>query len=187
MAELEGLRIAILATDGFEESEMSSPLKALKKEGAKCEIIAPQEGKIQGFRHFDKTLTVEVDRVLEEVSAEDYDALHLPGGALNADALRVVQAAQRFVQAFDSFGKPMAAICHAPWLLVSAGLVKGKTLTSYHTIQDDIRNAGGHWVDEEVVESGNLITSRCPDDLPAYNKRMIEIFSRLARARKKAA
>lgn len=187
MAELDGIRVAILATDGFEESEMTSPLKALRKEGAKCEVIAPKEGKIQGFVHFDKGISVPVDRVLAEVSADDYDALHLPGGGNNADALRVVQSAQRFVQAFDSLGKPMAAICHAPWLLVSAGLVKGKTLTSYHTIQDDIRNAGGNWVDQEVVESGNLITSRCPDDLPAYNKKMIELFSRLCRARKKAA
>ncbi len=158
---------------------MTGPVKALRDAGAQVDIISPKKGKIQGFKHFDRAGTVAVDRALDDVRAEAYDAVHLPGGALNADALRVVPAAQHFVQEIQQAGKPIAVICHGPWLLVSAGLVRGRTLTSYHTIQDDIRNAGGKWVDREVVEDGNWVSSRQPSDLPAFNAAMCQLFSRV--------
>jgi deglycase len=178
MAERLGARVAIMATDGFEESELTEPMRALREAGAKVEVIAPKGGSIQGFRHFDKGQSVTVDRTLDEAQPEEYDALMMPGGALNADALRVVQRAQEFVRSFQEAGKPVAAICHAPWTLISAGVVRGRTLTSYHTIQDDVRNAGGNWVDREVVEDSNWVTSRQPSDLPAFNKAMLKLFAR---------
>jgi protease I len=178
MARLEGLRVAVLAADGFEESELTEPVKALKAEGAQIEIVAPEVKKLQAFRHMDKGTTVQADRALNDVDPNEYDALVLPGGALNADFLRVVPEAQRFVRSFDQSGKPMAVICHAPWLLVSAGLVRGRTLTSYHTIQDDVRNAGGNWQDREMVEDRNWVTSRQPKDLPAFIKAMTALFER---------
>jgi protease I len=178
MAELDHLRVAVLATDGFEESELTEPVKALKAAGAKVDIIAPRKGEIQAFRHFDKTLKVPVDRTLKEAKAESYDALLLPGGVLNADALRVLPEARAFIQRMDAAGKPIAAICHAPWELISAGIVKDRLLTSYPTIQDDVRNAGGFWVDREVAVDQDLVTSRRPSDLPAFNKQMIRIFAR---------
>jgi len=178
MGELEHLRVAVLATDGFEETELTEPVKALKEKGAKVDVIAPRRGEIQGFRHFDKTLTVPVDRTLKEARAESYDALLLPGGALNADALRAIPEARIFIQRMDAAGKPIAAICHAPWELISAGVVRDRLLTSYHTIQDDVRNAGGFWVDREVAVDQDLVTSRQPSDLPAFNKQMIRVFSR---------
>jgi len=179
MAELTGIKVAILVTDGFEESELTSPLEALKDAGAQVDIIAPHDGKIQGFKHFDKSKTVRVDKTLDEVTADQYDAVHLPGGALNADALRAEAKALDFLRAMDQTGKPISAICHAPWTLVSAGLLKGRKITSYHTIQDDIRNAGGEWQDQEVLEDENWVTSRKPDDLPAFNKAMVGLFRRL--------
>jgi protease I len=178
MPNLSDLRLAVLATDGFEESELTQPVAALKGGGAKVDIVSLKDKPIQAFRHMDKGTTVPVDRRLADVSANDYDALVLPGGALNADALRMVPDVQKFVRAFNDAGKPMAVICHAPWELVSAGLVRGRTLTSYHTIQDDIRNAGGKWVDREVVEDGNWVTSRQPSDLPAFIKTMTALFER---------
>ena len=178
MGELDHLRVAVLATDGFEESELTEPVKALKAAGAKVDIIAPKKGTIQGFRHFEKSATVPVDRTLKEARAESYDALMLPGGALNADALRAVPEARIFIQRMDTAGKPIAAICHAPWELISAGVVKDRLLTSYPTIQDDVRNAGGFWVDREVAVDQELVTSRQPSDLPAFNKQMIRVFAR---------
>jgi protease I len=178
MAERLDARVAIMATDGFEESELTEPMRSLREAGAKVEVIAPKGGSIQGFRHFDKGQSVAVDRTLDEAKPEEYDALMLPGGALNADALRVVPRAQEYVRSFQEAGKPIAAICHAPWTLISAGVVRGRTLTSYHTIQDDVRNAGGRWVDREVVEDGNWVTSRQPSDLPAFNKAMLRLFAR---------
>jgi len=178
MAELDHLRVAVLATDGFEESELIEPVKALKEAGAKVDILAPRKGEIQAFRHFDKTLKVPVDRTLKEAKAESYDALLLPGGVLNADALRVLPEARSFIQRIDAGGKPIAAICHAPWELISAGIVKDRLLTSYPTIQDDVRNAGGFWVDREVAVDQDLVTSRQPSDLPAFTKQMIRIFAR---------
>lgn len=178
--DLSHLRVAALVTDGFEESELLEPMKALKGAGATVEIIAPKTGKIQGFRHFDKGSTVKADHTLEDIGADQYDALLLPGGALNADALRVLPRAQELARAFQNAGKPIAVICHGSWLLVSAGLVRGRKLTSYHTIQDDIRNAGGHWEDREVVEDGNWVSSRQPSDLPAFNRSLLNLFQRAA-------
>jgi len=181
--QLPGIKIAILATDGFEESELMQPRAALEEAGAKTIVISPKENEIQGMKHHDKSRKVDVDLPLAEADAGDYDAVLLPGGALNADALRVEKAAQEFIREIDRARKPIAVICHGPWLLVSAGLVKGRTLTSYHTIQDDIRNAGGNWRDEEVVRDGNWVSSRQPTDIPAFNREMLALF---AQAKSKA-
>jgi protease I len=179
MPKLTDFRVAVVATDGFEESELTKPVAALRDAGARVTILSLAPGQIQGVRHdLDKTLRVEVDRAIGEVSADDFDAVHLPGGAVNADSLRMEPRVQAFLQAMQAAGKPFAVICHAPWELVSAGLVRGRTLTSYHSIQDDIRNAGGHWVDREVVEDGNWVTSRKPGDLPAFTQAMIALFAR---------
>ena len=181
MSELTGLRVAVLATDGFEEPELTEPVKALKAAGAVVTIVSPKAGEIQAVRHdVNKTIKVKVDRTLQDVSAEEFDAVQLPGGAVNADAMRMEPEVQAFLREMQDAGKPFAVICHAPWELVSAGLVRGRTLTSYHTIQDDIRNAGGNWVDREVVEDGNWVTSRQPDDIPAFNRAMIALFARSA-------
>jgi len=179
MAEknLQGLRVAILATDGVEDAELKDPRKALDDAGAKTTLIAPKAGKIQSFNHSDKASQYDVNATLDQVRAEQFDAVLLPGGALNADALRVHPRAQEFVRQINQSGKPIAVICHAPWLLVSAGLVKGRSMTSYHTIQDDIRNAGGKWQDEEVIQDKNWVSSRQPSDIPAFNRAMIELFS----------
>jgi protease I len=178
MSQLRGKRVAVIATDGFEESELAEPVKALREAGATVEIISEKREAIQGFKHHDKAGKVSVDVTLDEASPQVYDALHLPGGALNADAMRTNSKAQQFIRAMHADHKPMSAICHAPWLLVSAGLVKGRTLTSWPTIADDIRNAGGEWVDREVVVDGSLVTSRGPKDLPAFNREMVQLFAR---------
>jgi deglycase len=179
MSELSGFRVAVLATDGFEDSELTEPVKALRAAGAQVTVLSPKPGEIQGVRHdIDKTIKVQVDRTLKDASTEEFDAVHLPGGALNADAMRMVPEVQAFLREMQDAGKPISVICHAPWELVSAGLVRGRTLTSYHTLQDDIRNAGGHWVDREVVEDGNWVSSRSPADLPAFNRAMTRLFSR---------
>jgi protease I len=175
--QLPPIRIAILATDGFEESELLLPRAALEEAGAKTILISPKDNEIQGMKHHDKTKKVDVDLPLADADPGEYDAVLLPGGALNADALRVEKAAQEFVREMDLAKKPIAFICHAPWLLVSAGLVKGRTLTSYHTIQDDIRNAGGNWKDQEVVRDGNWVSSRQPSDIPAFNRGMLALFA----------
>src|SRR6202045_1253229 len=165
MSKLTDFRVAVLATDGFEESELTEPVKALKDAGAQVTILSLKPGQIQGVRHdLDKTIKVKVDRVIRDVNAAEFDAVHLPGGTVNADSMRMEPEGQAFPRAMEAAGKPLAAICHAPWELVSAGLVRGRTLTSYHTIQDDIRNAGGDWVDRGVVEDENWVTSRQPDD-----------------------
>jgi protease I len=180
MANLSGFRVAVLATDGFEESELTEPVRALKDAGATVNVVSPKSGQIQGFKHDTKSNTVKVDRTLSDVRPDEYDGVQLPGGALNADAMRMVPEVQAFLQVFQRDGKPIAAICHAPWELISADLVRGRTLTSYHTIQDDVKNAGGNWVDREVVEDGNWVTSRQPGDLPAFNRAMVALFSRSA-------
>ena len=174
---LEGLRVAILATNGVEQSELTEPRKALEEAGATTVLIAPKAGRIQAMKHDEKTDLFPVEAALDAVNVDEFDAVMLPGGALNSDKLRVEPEAQEFVRSMDEAGKPIASICHAPWLLVSAGRTKGRTLTSYHTIQDDIRNAGGRWVDEPVVRDGNWVTSRKPADLPAFNRQMIELFA----------
>lgn len=171
------MRIAILATDGFEQVEMTEPRKALDAAGAQTVLISPGAGKIQGMHHHDKGDTFDVDLKLESANPSDFDALHLPGGVANPDALRMNPQAVQFVKAFFEAGKPVAAICHGPWLLVEANEVRGRTLTSWPSLQTDIRNAGGTWVDREVVHDGQLVTSRKPDDIPAYNKQMIALFS----------
>ena len=176
MAQVRGYRVAVLATDGFEEAELTEPVKALRDAGAQVDIISTHRGQIQAFKHHDKSIMVPVDHTLDQVNADEYDAVMLPGGALNADQMRIVPEVQRFLQAMDQAGKPMAAICHAPWELISAGLVRGRTLTSWPTLQDDIRNAGGTWVDRECVVDRNLVTSRKPADLPAFNQRMLSLF-----------
>jgi deglycase len=177
MTELKGLRVAVLATDGFEEPELTEPVKALREAGARVTILSPKSGEIQGVRH-DIDKTIKVDRTIKDASAEEFDAVHLPGGALNADSMRMVPEVQAFLREIQDAGKPISVICHAPWELVSAGLVRGRTLTSYYSIQDDVRNAGGQWVDREVVEDGNWVSSRQPSDIPAFNRAMIGLFSR---------
>jgi protease I len=175
--KLDGLRVAILVTDDFEQVEMTEPRKALEQAGAQVTLIAPKPGQVTGMNHDVKADKFQVDQTLDQARPDDYDAVMLPGGALNADNLRVEAKAQEFVRQMDQAGKPFAVICHAPWLLVSAGLVRGRTLTSYHTIQDDIRNAGGTWQDREVVRDRNWVTSRSPKDLPAFNPAMIDLFA----------
>lgn len=179
MAEknLNGLRVAILCTDLFEQSEMTDPRKALDEAGAKTVLIAPNKGKVQGVKHDKKVDEFPVDTTLDKADPEQFDAVLLPGGAMNADALRMEPKAQEFVRAIDRAGKPIAVICHGPWLLISAGLTRGRTMTSYHTIQDDVKNSGAHWVDREVVRDANWVSSRQPDDIPAFNREMISLFA----------
>jgi protease I len=173
---LKNFRVAILATDGYEEAELLEPRKALDAAGAQTVAISPKAGEIRGMKHDEKSGSVNVDLPLEDAETSDFDAVLLPGGALNADALRMSQDAQAFVKEIDSARKPIFVICHGSWLLVSAGLVKGRTLTSYFTIQDDVRNAGGKWVDQEVVRDGNWVSSRKPDDIPEFNRELLKLF-----------
>jgi protease I len=175
--ELKGKKIAFLATDMVEQVELTEPWKAVEQAGGKPELVSLKPGRIQGFNHYDKADTFEVDRTVEEVSASDYDGLMQPGGVGNPDTLRGDENAVNFVREFFEQGKPVAAICHGPWMLVEAGVVRGRKVTSWPTLQTDIRNAGGNWVDEEVVVDNGLVTSRKPDDLPAFNKKMIEEFA----------
>lgn len=187
MPDLKGKKVAILLTDGFEQVEMTEPRKALEEAGAKCVLIAPKAGEVQGFRHHDKQDRFRVDQTLDASSVSDFDAVLLPGGVINADALRVEKKAQQFVQEADRAGKPIAVICHGAWLLVSAGLAKGRTLTSWPTLQDDLRNAGAQWKDEEVIRDGNWVSSRKPDDLPAFNREITRLFSERNAARREQA
>ncbi|MBV8074380.1 MAG: type 1 glutamine amidotransferase [Candidatus Eremiobacteraeota bacterium] len=176
MVELKGKQIAVLALDGFEESELTEPVRALRESGADVRVFSEKRGKIQAFKHHDKSIEVEVDGTFDELDPHEFDGVLLPGGALNADALRVVEKAQEFVRAMNEANKPIAVICHAPWLLASSGLAKGRSLTSFHTIADDLRNAGAEWTDREVVVDRNLVTSRKPDDIPAFNREFIQIL-----------
>ncbi|MGI5837824.1 MAG: type 1 glutamine amidotransferase domain-containing protein [Chloroflexota bacterium] len=185
--ELHGMRVAILVTNDFEQVEMTEPRKALEQAGAKVMLISPVQGQVQAVKHDVKADTFPVDLTIDHAKPEDFDAVLLPGGALNADALRMHPKAQQFIKEIDSAGKPIAVICHAPWLLVSAGLVKGRKLTSYYTLQDDIRNAGGQWVDQETVRDGNWISSREPKDIPAFNREMVRLFSEMKGKMRKAA
>ena len=189
MAEktLQGKRIAIIAADMFEQVELVEPRKALEEAGATTEIVSLEPGKIQGFNHYDKADKIEVDKTVEDVSADEYDALMLPGGVGNPDTLRTDENVVSFVRDFFEQGKPVAAICHGPWTLVEAGVVRDRTLTSWPSIQTDIRNAGGNWVDEQVVVDQGLVTSRKPDDIPAFNSKMIEEFAEGEHRAQKAA
>lgn len=175
--DLKGKSIAIIATDYFEESELTEPLAALADAGAAVDVIAPHDGEIKGLKHTDPGEAVPVDKTLDEMNPNQYDAIVLPGGAVNADSLRMEDKVQQIIQTFIDGGKLVAAICHAPWALISAGCVDGKQLTSFPTIQDDIRNAGGEWVNEQVVVDHNLITSRKPDDIPAFNQAIIKTLA----------
>ncbi len=173
---LRGMRVAILVTDDFEQAELTEPKKALEEAGAEALIIAPHSGEIQGMNHDEKADRFPVDMTLSDANPEQFDAALLPGGALNADTLRVAPEAKDFITRMDQAGKPIAVICHGPWLLVSAGLVRGRKMTSYHTIQDDLRNAGAEWQDAEVVRDRNWVSSRKPSDLPAFNREMLALF-----------
>jgi protease I len=174
--KLAGKRVAIIAADMVERVELIEPRKALEAAGAQTELISIKPGQIKTFNHFDPAETEKVDKTAEEVDAGDYDALMIPGGVGNPDQLRGDENVVKLVQDFFQQGKPVAAICHGPWVLVEAGAVKGRTLTSWPTLQTDIRNAGGTWVDQEVVVDSGLVTSRKPDDIPAFNEKMIEEF-----------
>lgn len=175
--ELRGRKVAILATDGVEQVELTEPRKALQQAGAETHLIAPGAGTIRGFNHLDKADTFLVDRTLDQAKASDYDALVLPGGVANPDALRTDERAVRFVRDFFEAGKPVAAICHGPWTLVEADVVRGRTLTSWPSLETDIRNAGGTFVDAEVHTDRGLVTSRKPADIPAFCRKMIEAFA----------
>ena len=172
--KLEGKRIAFLATDMVEQVELTEPWKAVEEAGGKPELVSIKPGEIQGFNHFDKGDTFPVDRTVEEARADDYDGLVLPGGVGNPDQLRGDENAVAFARAFFDQGKPVGVICHGPWTLVEAGVVRDRTLTSWPTLQTDIRNAGGNWVDKEVVVDNGLVSSRKPDDIPAFNAKLVE-------------
>jgi protease I len=174
---LRGKKVAILAADMFERVELEEPRKALEDAGAEVEIVSIHDGEIQGFDHFDPASSLKVDCTVQEVSSDAYDALLIPGGVGNPDQLRGDKDAVAFVRGFHDAGKPMAVICHGPWMLVEAGVVRGKRVTSWPTLETDIRNAGGDWVDREVVVDGNVVTSRKPDDIPAFNREMTRLFS----------
>jgi protease I len=184
---LAGRKVAVLATDGFEQSELEKPLSALKDAGASVEVVSPKAGQIQGMEHDQKGRTVAVDRVLASVAPGDYDALVLPGGVANPDALRVAPDAVAFVRSFAEAKKPIAAICHGPWTLINAKAVAGRKMTSWPSLEADLTNAGAHWVDEEVVVDDGLVTSRKPDDLPAFCAKMIEEFAEGRHAAAKAS
>lgn len=173
MADINGKKVAMLVDDYFEQAEFTGPRDALKDAGADVTVISTKGGEIHGLNHVDPGDTFQADLSLDQANPEDYDALVLPGGAVNADSLRMNDKARDWAKQFMEQGKVVAAICHAPWLLVSSGLVKGKKLTSYFTIQDDMRNGGADWTDEQVVEDGNLVTSRQPDDVPAFSQTII--------------
>jgi protease I len=175
--ELKGKKIAFLATDMVEQVELTGPWQALKGAGADLDLVSIKDGEIQGFDHYDKADRFKVDRTVEEVSASDYDALVLPGGVGNPDTLRLDENAVHFVREFFEQGKPVGAICHAPWMLIEADVVRDRTVTSWPSLRTDLRNAGANRVDQEVVVDSGLVTSRWPDDIPAFNKKLIEEFA----------
>jgi protease I len=174
---LRGKKVAILVADGFEQVELTEPQKALLAAGAETEIVSPETEIVKAWDHDHWDEEFAVQQPLSEADPDDYDALLLPGGVMNPDNLRTNDDAVRFVKAFFEADKPVAAICHGPWTLIEAGVVNGRKMTSYHSIQTDLKNAGAYWVDEEVVRDGNLVTSRNPDDIPAFNKNMVERFA----------
>lgn len=178
MSTLQNKMIAVLAADGYEQSELDSPVKALKEAGATVEIISLKSGEIKSMKDHQWSDSVSVDKTVSEAKVDDYNALLLPGGVINPDTLRGNEDAVRFVKYFFEKDKPVAAICHGPQTLIEADVVKGKTMTSYKSISTDLKNAGANWKDEEVITDGNLTTSRDPDDLPAFNKRIIEEFGK---------
>lgn len=184
-AKLLNKRVAILAADGFEQAELEQPKQALEEAGATVSIVSVKDGQIQGMIHADKGDKFDVDLTLAQAKPDEFDALMIPGGLINPDTLRSTPEALDFTKAFFIAGKPVAAICHGPWILADAGLVRGRTLTSWPAIQKDIKNAGGNWVDQEVVVDNGLVTSRKPSDIPAFNKKMIEEFAEGVHARQR--
>ena len=184
--QLMNKRVAFLATNGVEESELKSPLDAVMGAGATVEIISTKRGQIQAQRGDEKATTFNVDRTTDEVSVDDYDALVIPGGTKSPDRLRLDQNAVRFVQTFVESGKPVASICHGPWMLVEADCCRGRTMTSWPSLKTDIRNAGGTWVDEEVHVEQGIVTSRKPEDLPAFNRKLIEEIAEGEHTRRKS-
>ncbi len=179
-ANLKGKRIAILATDGVEQIELEKPRKSLDDAGAVTILVAPKDSEIQAFRHQEKGDRLKIDAKLTAVSPDEFDGLLLPGGTVNPDRLRMIPEAVEFVRGFSRGGKPIAAICHGPWLLVEADIVRGRRVTSWPSLKTDLRNAGARWLDEEVVVDGRLVTSRQPDDIPAFSREMIRIFAKRA-------
>lgn len=177
MAEqsLNGMRIAILATDGFEQVEMIEPRKALNQAGASTEVVSPKQGRVRGWKFKEWGDEVSVEQALDDADPKDYDALLLPGGVINPDALRIQPKAVAFVKAFFDSGKPVGAICHGPWTIIEAGAARGRRMTSWPSLKTDLTNAGAHWVDEETVRDGNLLTSRKPDDIPAFSRELIRL------------
>ncbi len=184
--KLKGKKVAILVTDGFEQVEMTEPRKSLEESGATTHLISPGNGKVKGWNHTEWGDEFDVDVALDTASPSKYDALLLPGGVMNPDTLRQNEKAVKFVQDFFANGKPVAAICHAPLMLIEAGVVRGRKLTSYPSIKTDLKNAGADWVDEEVVTENGLVTSRKPDDIPAFNRKMIEEFAEGSHPRQRA-
>ena len=174
MQKLNGKKVAILVEDGFEQIELTSPKQALEEAGATTHIVSPKSGKVKGWEHTKWGQEFPVDVAIEQANASDYDALLLPGGVMNPDKLRTNKQAVQFVRTFFDQKKPVAAICHGPWVLVEANVVNGRKMTSYHSIQTDLKNAGATWVDQEVVVDNGLVTSRNPDDLPAFNRKLVE-------------
>lgn len=185
--KLDGKRVAILVADFFEQVEMTKPHDALKEAGADVRIVSPKAGQIQGMNHAEKGDKFDVDIELEGANPSEFDALMIPGGTMNPDTLRSTPAALEFTRHFFREGKPVAAICHGPWVLIDAGVVEGRKVTSWPAIQTDLKNAGAHWTDEEVVVDNGLVTSRKPDDIPAFNRKMIEEICEGRHARKEAA
>jgi len=175
--DLNNLKVAILVAEGFEQQELTEPQKALEQAGAETLIVSPADGEVQGWNHFDKAEKFPVDVPLAEAKADDFDALLLPGGVANPDQLRMQPAAIGFIKDFFTAGKPVAVICHGPWTLIEAGVVKGRKITSWPTLKTDLINAGAEWVDEEVVVDNGLVSSRKPEDIPAFNRKMIEEFA----------
>lgn len=184
---LKGKKIAILVADGFEQVELTGPKEALEAAGAEIEIVSPAEEEVQGWNHDDKADLFPVDMPLNLARSDDYDGLLLPGGVRNPDQLRRLMRAVEFVDGFFATGKPVAAICHAPWLLIETEVIKGRNITSWPSLKTDLMNAGAHWVDREVVVDNGLITSRKPQDIPAFNKKMIEEFAEGRHSRQRAA
>ncbi|MFL6530305.1 MAG: type 1 glutamine amidotransferase domain-containing protein [Chthoniobacterales bacterium] len=187
MAKLDGKKVAILVADGFEQVEMTKPRAALDEAGAETTIVSVKPGQIYGMNHEKKGDTFEVDLTLEEARPEEFDALMIPGGLMNPDTLRSTPQALEFTKHFFREGKPVAAICHGPWVLIDAGVVRGRKLTSWPAIKTDVKNAGGNWVDEEVVVDNGLVTSRKPDDIPAFNRKMIEEIAEGRHAKQSAS
>jgi protease I len=177
MCKLDGLKVAILATNGFEQSELLEPRKALDEAGAKTEIVSLEPGKIRGWNHTDWGHEIAVDRAIESADPKNYDALVLPGGVMNPDKLRMNSRAVAFVKSFFDAEKPVAAICHGPWTVIESGVAKGHRMTSWPSLKTDLENAGAEWVDEQVVVDGKLLTSRKPDDLPAFNRALVQLLA----------